>query len=47
MVGASRGDGSEVSTKTSQSTPKIASTTFSESSSLQITAHKINGKNIL
>ena len=47
MTGASRGNGSEVASGTSQSTPTMALNAFSENTSLQITTHKLNGKNFL
>lgn len=43
MTRASRGDGSEVLSGTTQPTSKIA-LTASENTSLQINTHKINGK---
>ena len=45
--GASRGDGEEVTSGTSHPTPKTAPTAHSEITSLQITAHKLNGRKFL
>lgn len=47
MTRVSRGNGYKVSTETSQPTPTFAPTVFPDSNSLQITAHKLNGKNYL
>lgn len=50
MTGARRGDDSEVVSDNSQATPKIAPPALPENSnhtSLQITTHKLNGKNFL
>ena len=44
---ASRGDGEEVTSDTSHPSPKIAPTAHSKITSLQITAHILNGGNFL
>ena len=46
MTGMSRGDDSKVSSEPSQSTSTIVPTAI-DHSSLQITTHKLNGKNFL
>ena len=46
MTGAIRGDGSELS-GASQSTPTVFTENTSSNTTLQITAHKLNGKNFL
>ena len=47
MTGASRDGDSEESSNSSQTTPTIAPIVLLENSSLQITSHKLNGKNFL